>query len=246
LDFNTYQWTCAAIAAVCIGAAKSGVSGLGMAGILLMAGVFPPRESTGVILPMLLAADLFACGAFRHHVQWRPIWRLLPPALAGVIVGTWAMQKIPESSYRAAIGWIVLLMVGLQMLKMIFRDFSPALFQRWPFAASMGVIAGVTTMMANAAGPVMGLYLIVIKLPKLEFVATSAFFFLAINILKLPFSAGQGLITGPTLLFNLLLVPAIALGTWLGRKIVKRISQRLFEWLIVVGSVLAASRLILG
>jgi len=94
-DLTSTQWIYAAIAALCIGLAKSGLSGTSLVAILLMAQVFPPRESTGIILPMLIAADFLACGAFRLHAQWRHVWRLLPATVAGVVLGFFAMRAIP-------------------------------------------------------------------------------------------------------------------------------------------------------
>ena len=108
----------------------------------------------------------------------------------------------------------------------------------------MGIMAGVTTMLANAAGPVMALYFLAIALPKLEFVGTSAWFFLAINLFKVPFSVGLGLIHSQTLLFNAVLVPAIVIGLLSGRWLVTRIPQKLFDALLLTFVGIAALRMI--
>ena len=209
-----------------------------------MAQVFPPRESTGVILPMLIAADFLACGAFRLHAQWRHVWRLLPATVIGVVLGYFAMQAIPEGNYRLIIGWIILVMALLQGLKMRYRDMDLPALHRWPFAATMGITTGVTTMLANAAGPVAALYMTAVDLPKMQFIATSAFLFLIINLVKVPFSAAQGLITPTTLVFNASLIPFVAIGVFGGRWIIHRISQRIFEICVLIFSIVAALRLI--
>ena len=244
LSLTPVEWLYAAISALCIGMAKSGISGISYVAILLMALVIPPRESTGVILPMLIAADFLACGVFRQHVQWRHVWRLLPATVVGVVLGFFAMRTIPSGEYRHTIGWIIFGMAILQGLKMRFREFPVEALHRWPFAIGMGMTTGVTTMMANAAGPVAALYMMVVDLPKMQLIATSAFLFLITNLIKVPFSASQGLITWESLQFNLVLVPLVAVGVYGGRWIIHRISQRTFEICVLVFSIVAALRLI--
>ena len=108
----------------------------------------------------------------------------------------------------------------------------------------MGFIAGVTTMLANAAGPVMGLYLLAVALPKDAYVGTAAWFFLLINALKLPFSAHLGLIHSSSLLFNLKLVPAVIAGLVLGRSVVARVPQKGFDSLVLAFALVAAVKLL--
>ena len=128
---------------------------------------------------------------------------------------------------------------------MRYRELPLPFLHRTPFALSMGVTTGITTMMANAAGPVAALYMTAVNLPKMQFIATSAFLFLIVNLIKAPFSASQGLITWETLVFNVRCVPFIAIGVFGGRWIIHRISQRMFELCVLVFSIIAALRLIL-
>src|SRR5207302_9878449 len=128
------------------------------------------------------------------------------------------------------------------------RQWRPSLFTHVPhrawFAWTIGVWSGVTTMLANAAGPIMTLYLLAVGLPKWEFVGTAAFFFLAVNLIKVPFSVSLGLINSVSLLFNVVLFPAVALGIVLGRKLIDIVPQKLFEQLVLIFAALAALRLI--
>ena len=146
--------------------------------------------------------------------------------------------------FRSVIGWIVLAMVALQA----WRKWRPAAFERVPhshwFAWMMGGWSGVTTMLANAAGPVMSLYFLAIALPKYELVGTGAWFFLIVNVSKVPFSAQLGLIHGGTLLFGAVCLPAIALGIFAGRRLIKIIPQQVFEALLLGFALLASLRLI--
>ncbi len=234
------QWLLCIFAALGVGIAKSGFAGISLIHVLVMAQIFGDKASTGVVLPMLVIGDIGAVFIFKRHAVWRHVARTLPVACIGVAVGTWLMTRIPATAYKPIIGWTVLVLVLVQLWRM----WRPGMFEHvphsWPFAATMGMLAGITTMMANAAGPVMALYLLAVGLPKLQFTGTSAWFFLLINLYKVPFSLGLGLIRTDTLLFNLLLAPAILAGLFLGRWLLHHVSQKLFDGLILAFAAVVA------
>jgi len=210
--FSTAQWLLACLAAVGIGISKSGLPGISLLHVVIFAQLFPGIASTGVVLPMLVAGDTGAVLLFRRHAEWKYIFRTLPPAVVGVCTGWWLMGHLKATWFNPLIGGIVLVLAIMQL----FRDWKPELWQRVPhstvFACAIGFLAGITTMLANAAGPVMGLYLISVSLPKEAFVGTGAWFFLLINLIKVPFSLQRHLITVDSLGFNALMIPCIIVG----------------------------------
>lgn len=243
--FTPAQWILAAFSAYTIGIGKSGFPGASLVNVLVMAQLFHARESTGVVLPMLICGDILSVIAFHEHARWPIVLRMLPPALIGVVAGYGLMFWITDSRiFGPIIGWIVLVMVILQAI----RRWRPGLFEKVPhspaFAWSMGLGSGVATMLANGAGPVMSLYFLATGLPKFVLVGTSSWFFLIVNLFKVPFSASLGLIHGSSLLFNLVLVPAIAAGIFTGRALIHRIPQSLFEIFLLIFASLASFRLI--
>jgi hypothetical protein len=244
MTYTSSQWTAVLLSALFVGLAKSGLSGFGLLPVVLMARAFPAMESTGIVLPMLICGDLVAVAFYRRHAVWSHVWRLLPPAAAGIVIGYFAMQRIPAALFKPAIGWIVLVMVLLHYR----RQLRPALYEKMPhqpwFAWLLGGWAGVTTMTANAAGPVATLYLLAVGLPKFEFVGTGAWFFCIINLVKVPFSAHLGLINPGSLTLNLAAAPVVALAVLVGRKIVALLPQKLFEQLALLFSAAAAVKLI--
>jgi uncharacterized membrane protein YfcA len=244
-DLTPMGWVLAVLAAVCIGMAKAGFGGLGMLAILVMARVLPPRESTGAILPMLILADVFAISIYHQHARGGLVLKMIPPALIGIICGWLLMPRIPSQSFGPLIGWLTLALIALVLVqKLVPRLINLAVEHpgiAWPF----GWLAGSTTMLANAAGPVMTIYLLACRLPKFEFVGTAAWFFFAVNLLKVPFSASLGLINGTSLLLNLLLAPGVVTGIFAGRWLLGMINQSLFEWLMIVFSLIGALRLII-
>jgi hypothetical protein len=237
-------WLLAILAALSIGISKNGFTGFTLVTVLIMARLFPPRQSTGIILPLLVFGDICAIVGFKRHAKWAQVRRMLPPTMVGVVAGWLLMLWISGGKFGPIIGWIVLAMSLLQAVKQI----RPALFEHFPhtrgFAWSMGVASGVTTMLANAAGPIMSLYFLAVNLDKYEFIGTSAWFFFFVNVFKIPFSTSLGLIGGSSLLLNLILAPAVVLGALAGRRLVKVIPQKLFETLLLIFAGLAALHMI--
>ena len=241
--FTAAQWLLACVAAIGIGVSKSGLPGISLLHVVIFAQLFPGLQSTGVVLPMLIAGDIGAVLLFRRNADWHHVVRTLPPAVAGVAAGWWLMGHMNSARFGPVIGCIVLGLACLQL----FRDWRPELWRQVPhsriFATSIVFTAGVTTMLANAAGPVMGIYLVSVSLPKETFVGTSAWFFLLINLIKVPFSAQRGLITPDTLSFKLLLIPMIAAGLFLGKTVVAKLPQKIFDTLVIAFALVASIRL---
>jgi uncharacterized membrane protein YfcA len=243
-NLSVAQWLLAAVAAACLGIAKAGLVGTSLVHVVVFALLFGARNSTGIVLPMLLVGDVCAVTAYHQHARWTYVRRMLPPAGLGVIGGALLMRRISNDAFRPVIGWIILALTILQVLRMQRPDWFEAVpHSRW-FAWSMGLLAGVTTMLANAAGPVFAIYCLALALPKLEMVGTNAWFFFIINAFKVPFSAGLGLIRPDTLLLNAALAPVVVAGVLGGRWLVYRLPQRVFDYLLLGFAAIAALRLI--
>jgi hypothetical protein len=154
------------------------------------------------------------------------------------------MPRIPTGYFTPIIGWIILALLLLTILQKCSSQLQEIAADHPAVSWPLGLLAGVSTMLANAAGPAMTVYLLASRLPKYEFVGTAAWFFFFINIIKVPFSASLGLITSQTLLFNLLLAPAVLIGLFSGKFLLGKINQKAFEWLLISLSLLGALRLI--
>ncbi len=232
------------LAAAGIGVSKSGFAGVSMLHVIIFAMVFGAKQSTGVLLPMLVIGDILAIRFYGKQVQWPQVRRLLPPALVGVLIGTLFMGRLDEQAFKPMVGLIILTLTAIQVVR-IWRPkwFDHMPHQKW-FAWSLGLLAGITTMLANAAGPIVALYLLAVALPKLELVGTSAWFFLVINVFKLPFSYGLGLIQWQSLVIDALFSPGILLGMLLGNWMVRRIPQKAFDSLLLAFTGFAALRLL--
>lgn len=239
------EWFLVGLAALCVGLGKAGFSGLGLIAVFIMAELFN-KASVGVLLPMLIVADLSVYPMFRKYASWAPVWKLLPPALVGLVIGFFLLDWMPESWAKPVIGSLILIMVFLQMVRKYSADTFDRLAHSEGFGLAAGTFAGIATMIANAAGPVFQLYFLTMRMPKMELIGIGARFFLLINLIKLPFMGGLNFTTGETLLLNLKLVPIILLGIFCGKHLLQLISQRVFEWMIVGFAVFAGVRLVLS
>ena len=243
-DLNSTGWFVVGFCAFVVGVSKTGIPGLGILHVPLMAMVLPARQSTGILLGMLILGDLFAATYYHRAAEWKHVLRLLPPAFVGIVAGWQAMRFVTNKQLQPIIGVIVLAMLGLHLWRTRLRDENAPVPTQWWFAAMLGFVAGVTTMMANAAGPVMVIYLLAMRLPKLAFVGTSAWFFFAVNWLKVPFSANLALITGESIKLDLLMLPLIAAGSIAGIFFLRRIPQKAFNSIIQILAAAAAIKLL--
>jgi hypothetical protein len=237
-------WVLAIVAALCAGLAKTGFGGLGIVAVLLFAQIFPAKASTGALLPLMIFADLIGVYFYRGHANWPDLIRLLPATLVGIVCGWWLMPRIPDHDFIVFLGWLIL---GLMVLTVVQRRFPRMLLSavNHPLLGLVaGWAAGLATMLANAAGAITAFYFLARRMDKMTFVGTAAWFYLVINLSKIPFSIHLGLMTPESLKFDLLLLPAVAVGAVAGRLLLRRVPQRLFEWITILLATAAALRLI--
>lgn len=238
-------WAVAVLVALCVGMAKTGLGGLGMVAVVLMAMILPARESTGALLTLLITADVYAVVAFRRHAVRAQVLALLPPAAVGIVSGYLLMPWIPDDRFRLVLGGITLALLAL-LVGQRWWNAGARIAGHPALAWLAGWGSGMTTMVANAAGPVMTLYLLARRMPKMEFVGTAAWFFFVVNLSKVPFSLALGLITRDSLWLTAVLIPAVLIGGICGKWVVGRIDQRIFEALMILFTFAGAVRLLWG
>ncbi|HVZ64457.1 MAG TPA: sulfite exporter TauE/SafE family protein [Lacunisphaera sp.] len=246
MHFEPWQWALLVAGALAAGFSKTGIPGLGILFVAVFAIVLPARQATGVVLPLLILGDVFAVVVYRRHAQWRHLWRLLPATLAGIVVGWWVLRKADDAQTARLVGVLLVAMLavhGWRRFRARTDPAAPAPSAR-VFAVASGLFAGFSTQVANAAGPVMTLYLLAMRLPKLEFVGTGAVFFMLVNWVKVPFMVQLGLINHDSLLLNLWLAPAVMVGALLGRVALPRINTATFEAVALVLAILAVAKLL--
>lgn len=239
------------LAAFVFGMSKTSMPAVGAFGVALLATVLPPVASTGVALPVLLVGDAFAVGMYARHAQGRMLLRLLPSVVVGLATGYALMRLADAGAVATVIGVVLLLSAGGSLLR---RSRSRSRVGSEPARASgpvalllgAGAGAGLATMVANAGGPMMTLYLVRMRVTVLSFLGTVAWFFLAVNLIKVPFSVGLGLITAESLVISAAIAPGIVAGALLGRRLVRGMSAEVFEVVALVTTAAAGLWLVLG
>lgn len=233
-------------AAVLMGLAKTGLPGLSIPAVLLMVEAFPDdaKASVGAIMPVILFGDVFAVAWFRRHADWSRLWGLVPYVAAGMLMGAIVLGYTTCNELRPILGWLVGAFLIVEVCRQCFRwEKMPG---QWWFAGAMGLVAGFGTMVGNAAGPVMTIYLISRGMKKQEFIGTSAWFFAIVNVSKLPIMSGLGMLTSDTIGFGVVVACLVPVGALSGVCLLKIIPQRPFDVLALSLAGVAAVRLIVA
>ncbi|WP_205461762.1 sulfite exporter TauE/SafE family protein [Mangrovibacterium lignilyticum] len=239
-DLSWYQITLLALCAMLSGMSKVGVPGVSMIVVPILAIIFGGKQSTGVLLPILMMADLFGVLYYRRHAQWSYVLKIVPWAFIGIGLALWVGEVVNDEQFKNIIAILVFLCIGLMLWqdrkrgKQFFPD-------RWWFAASMGILGGFATMIGNVAGPIFAIYLLAMHLPKNSFIGTSAWFFLIVNYCKFPLHIFiWKTISWQSLALDFCTLPAIALGAFLGIKLVKVLPEKIYRTAVIVLTALSA------
>ncbi|MBL1437341.1 MAG: sulfite exporter TauE/SafE family protein, partial [Rhodobacteraceae bacterium] len=175
--------------------------------------------------------------------QWGILLRLIPPTIFGVALAWWFLSTASGYDFNTLIGWVILAMLALDIL---ITDGLRGMVRGRLLTGIIGAMAGAASMVANAAGPIFGIFLLQMGLNKSEFIGTRSWYFLLVNIAKLPFAIALGITTSQSLTLNLYYLPVILLGAVLGKQLVAYINLKLFKFLIRAAVLAAAARLILS
>ncbi|MBN1291231.1 MAG: sulfite exporter TauE/SafE family protein [Candidatus Latescibacteria bacterium] len=247
LSFNLSQesWALAILCGILIGIAKTGLNGAAMLVVPILAGIFGSKPSVGLLLPMLCFADIFGVSYYRRHAEWYYIIRLMPWALSGIVIGLLVGAAVNEEHFKIILAVTVLAGIAIMIWRERKQGATTVPKSRW-FSIIMGLAGGFTTMIGNAAGPVMALYLLSMQLPKYSYIGTTAWFFMIVNLVKVPLHViFWHTITMRSLIFDIAMIPAIIVGAGIGITTVKNIPEQLYRKIIIAMTVLAAFKLFL-
>lgn len=222
-------WAVTAIAILLTGISKAGLGGaLGGLAVPFMSMWISPRDAVAVVLPVLIVMDMVGIRVWRGKGDREDLRRLVPAAVVGIALGTLAFGVLSERAVKAVLGLISIAFAVDRLLRSPRAGGSGTVAVPRAFAWLCGLGAGFTSTLAHAGGPPVMAYLLSRRLPKETFVATSVFFFTAINLVKLPFYLSIGLFSRDTLLMSALLLPLVPVGVWLGLHLLRRIPERPF------------------
>ncbi|MDR0568755.1 MAG: sulfite exporter TauE/SafE family protein [Spirochaetaceae bacterium] len=242
-NLAAWEWAVFMASGVCIGLSKTWLNGLMTVMIPALAQIFGGKESTGILLPLLCFADLLAVIYYRRSGELKYIFRLLPWALGGFALALLVDRFVPAKGFKVLIGICIFAGLGVMVWNER-RDQSAPAPSGWWFSAVFGILGGFATMIGNAAGPIMSVFLLSVRLPKTSFVGTAAWFFMIVNYLKIPLQYFVWHnITRETLLLDVTVIPSIILGAGLGVFLVKRVSESKYRFMAYGMTVISASLL---
>jgi uncharacterized protein len=232
IDFSALQWLMMLGGTAVIGMSKAGIKGIDMLNVTLMALVFGGKASTGVVLPLLCLADIFAVFYYKRHVQWEHFWKLLPPMFVGVVLGVYIGKDVDERVFKKIMAVIIVLTVIIMLVLEKAKDLKVP--KGYKFSTFMGLVSGVATMLGNLAGAFSNIYFLALRMSKNDFIGTAAWVFLVINLSKVPFQIFTWKnIDVSTLTIDLYLIPALIVGFFIGVKLVGKINEVLFRRMIL-------------
>ncbi|NLJ91273.1 MAG: sulfite exporter TauE/SafE family protein [Clostridiales bacterium] len=243
MDLNGLQLITVIITALIVGFSKTGIGGVTMLAIPILASVFGGRDSTGIMLPMLLIGDLFATWYYRKSVEWKNVFLPLPWAIIGIILGVVVGNYISDRTFLILIGIIILICLGILIFTQSKGKDIKVPEKAW-FYILVGVLSGFASMIGNAAGPIFGIYLLALGIKKNNYMGTNAWFFFIINLTKLPLQIFVWHNIGiRSATITLAMIPMISLGAIIGYYILKRINERVFRYIVITMTALAALKL---
>lgn len=237
--YSTLNLVLIFLGAFIIGLSKGGLKGIEMLNVTIMAIVFGGKASTGIVLPLLCIADLFAVIYYNRHAQWKHFWKLIPWMAIGILIGVYTGKDLNEDVFRKIMALIIIITVIIMVWMEIRKTVS--IPNNKLFVVSTGLVSGFTTMLGNLAGSFSNIYFLAMRLPKNDFIGTAAWVFLTINVFKLPFQVFYWKnINTASLKTDLLLLPALAVGFWVGIKIVKLIKGDAYRKVVIILTLIGA------
>ena len=241
IDLPTTAWIVLAAAAFLIGISKTALPGAATLSVAAFAAVLPARESTAALLVLLLVGDLVAIWTYRREADFRVLLKLVPTVLVGLVLGATFLALANDVVMRRTIGGILIALTAITLWLMHHGALrSDDAVANPHIRGFYGVLGGFTTMAANAGGPVMTLYFYAARFDVVRFLATQAWFFFSVNVAKLPFSIGLGLLKVEVLPVLVILAPAVLVGAFIGRRWARRVDQKLFNRIVITLTVLSS------
>lgn len=237
---SNWEWMLAILCGLMIGISKTGLSGVGLIVVPILAEIFGGRPSVGLLLPMLVIADIFAVKFYNRHADWSYIIKLLPWAVAGILIALFLGNRIDDEQFKKLIAFLVIVGIILMIYMDIFKQ-KPEVPHYWWFSAALGLAGGFTSMIGNAAGPIMAIYLLSMLLPKNVYIGTGAWFFFIINMIKVPLHVfAWKTITLQSLSFDMIMIIPIIAGAIIGFYLVKLIPETPFRIFIILSTIASA------
>ena len=244
MELDTYSFALAFCVAILVGVAKTGMPAMGIVLVPLMAMAVPAKESVGVLVLLMLIGDTIAVMRYRQFADLATLKKILPFVAMGILPGALLLSRLDNETARPVLGLLVASLVVLEVVRR--RTSFDRFIGNKMLAGTIGMLAGLATVVGNAAGPIMAIYFLLLALSKQTFMGTFAWFFFIVNASKVPIYAYLDVISGETFLLVAKLSLGVIIGALLGTRLFKSLSQANFDWAILVLTTIASVSLLFG
>src|SRR5579885_822720 len=206
--------------------------GAGLIAIPLLAFVLP--VSTAVSVATVLTTLTSAGQVTREwrHVAWRQFAVIFLYSMAGIGLGLYLIQVLDEDVLRRCLG-IFLILYAVHALWAAHR--ARLLPKRWHgvLSAAVGVVGGLLSALFGAgAGPIYVVYFDILRLERAVFRATMSAVVVLGSAARIAGYGSYGFYGRSTLALLGVGLPVVMLGSWLGDRVVARLSARSFSRLV--------------
>ena len=244
-EISIVQYVSICLVGFLIGMSKTGLKGINMISIIILANAFGGRTSSGILLLMLSVGDLFAVAFYKRHAEWKHLKAILPWTLAGIFIGLVFGANISDTLFRQIMGGIIIVCLVIMVYREI-RSNNNIDTHHILISVITGLLGGFSTMIGNVAGAIISIYFLSTGMGKNEFLGTTAWFFLIINLFKIPLHViFWKTITVKTFLMDLSVVPVIIMGAIIGYFLVKKIPEKPFKYLVIIVTFVSSIKLFL-
>lgn len=247
-----WYFTAVGLGVLVVGVSKGGFGGgTGILAVPLLAAVMPPAHMLGLLLPVLIAADILSNAHYMKQWHFESLKPLLLGAVVGVGMGTLILLVVMKGQsdemtsriLAGVIGGLCLIFVGMQAYRLTGREL-PTIEPGPKAGVGVGFFAATVSTIAHAAGPIITLYMLQFKLDKKVLVGTMLVYFLLINSLKVPPLVFLGIINKETLLDSVWFIPILPVGTLLGAWLHNRIPEKPFMAIMYIAAAISAAHLL--
>ena len=204
------------------GISKSGFAGgAGVVAVPLLALVMPVAQATALVLPLLLVMDARSISYYLRHINKAILWRIIPGAIAGIAAGGLLLGVFSDAVLSGILGVLCVVFAVWQSIASRLAKWRGA---GWFWSVS----SGLSSTLLHAGGPPINIYMLSLRLPKLQWLATTAVFFGVMNVVKIIPYTLNGQWAGTMWWQVLLLLPVALFGVFLGKRLQERISEQWF------------------
>jgi uncharacterized protein len=231
------------VVAALVASTLAAVAGFGGAAVLLpvLVAVFGVRAA----IPILTVAQLIGNGSRvwfnRTEVDGRLVaWFALGAAPLGLI-GGFVFATAPLSALTRLLGVFLLGVVAWRHL----HPAPPGRMPR-PAFAPIGAVSAFLSALLGSVGPLMAPFFLAAGLVKGAYIGTEAASTVVMHLGKLAAYGTSGVLTGSGALVGLALGPFMVAGSFIGKRVVDRLPERVFVLIIEAVLVIAGLTFLIG